>query len=332
MATIASARRTTWRSVRRATSGSGAPTLFECVELVHDALPDMKLSDIDLSITVLGKTLRAPLVIAAMTGGTDQAGRINRELASIAEERGYGFGLGSQRAMHVRARRWRHLPSARRRAETAGPRQHRRRAGPRDGDERGARARRRGRRRRALHPPEPGDGAVQPGGDRDFAGGLDTIQRLGRDLGVPVVVKETGCGISPPGPRRLRGAGVQHVDVSGAGGTSWVAVETERAQRRATPAERSARRSGDWGVPTAASVALPAPPGFETIIATGGVASGLDAAGHRPRGSAAGIARPVLQAFMTAGEDGAIALPRGGGERDPRRDAPRRRARTRRPP
>src|SRR5207237_2047966 len=79
-----------------------ASTLLECVRLVHDALPDLDADDIDTSVTLFGKRLRAPIVIASMTGGTDEAGRINRELASIAEERGYGFGLGSQRAMHVR--------------------------------------------------------------------------------------------------------------------------------------------------------------------------------------------------------------------------------------
>src|SRR6516165_5293430 len=77
-------------------------TLFDDVRLVHDALPDLDLDEIDTSQEILGKRLRAPLVIAAMTGGTEEAARINRELASIAEERGYGFGLGSQRAMHVR--------------------------------------------------------------------------------------------------------------------------------------------------------------------------------------------------------------------------------------
>src|SRR5580692_8879191 len=77
-------------------------TLLADVRLVHDALPGLTLAEVDPSATLLGKTLRAPLFIAAMTGGTNEAGRINRELASIAEERGYGFGLGSQRAMHVR--------------------------------------------------------------------------------------------------------------------------------------------------------------------------------------------------------------------------------------
>src|ERR1700733_11988847 len=113
-------------------------TLLECVHLVHDALPDIKLADVDTSVTLFGKTLRAPIVIASMTGGTEEAGRINRELAGIAEQRGYGFGLGSQRAMHVRP-------------------------GTGDVDERGVRPRGRGRSRRALRSSEPGDGARPAG-------------------------------------------------------------------------------------------------------------------------------------------------------------------------
>ena len=78
-------------------------TLLEQVRFIHDALPDLDAGALDTSTAILGKTLRAPIVIAAMTGGTEEASRVNRELSSIAEERGYGFGLGSQRAMHVRA-------------------------------------------------------------------------------------------------------------------------------------------------------------------------------------------------------------------------------------
>ena len=74
-------------------------TLLECVELVHDALPELALDEIDTSVTLLGKKLRAPILVAAMTGGTARSREINRELASIAEERGYGFGVGSQRPM-----------------------------------------------------------------------------------------------------------------------------------------------------------------------------------------------------------------------------------------
>ena len=86
-------------------------TLFEQVRLVHDGMPDLHVDDVDPSLTVFGKRLSAPIVIAAMTGGTDEAGRINRELSSIAEERGYGFGLGSQRAMMKRPERNRVRPT-----------------------------------------------------------------------------------------------------------------------------------------------------------------------------------------------------------------------------
>jgi isopentenyl-diphosphate delta-isomerase len=140
---------------------------------------------------------------------------------------------------------------------------------------------------------------VQPGGDRDFGKGLDTIARLVDDAGVPIIVKETGCGISPGVGRRLRSVGVAHVDVSGAGGTSWVGVETKRAAAAGDHAAQSLGEAlWDWGVPTGASVALLAPLGFQTIIATGGVGSGLDVARAITLGAkAAGLARPVLRAL-----------------------------------
>jgi isopentenyl-diphosphate delta-isomerase len=125
---------------------------------------------------------------------------------------------------------------------------------------------------------------------------------------VPVVAKETGCGIGPAAARKLASAGVKHVDVSGAGGTSWVAVEMQRAQGDEKDLGVVLR---DWGVPTAASVmiAARARPKFKTIIATGGVASGVDVAKALAVGAhAAGIARPVLQALMERGPEGARAL------------------------
>jgi isopentenyl-diphosphate delta-isomerase len=116
-------------------------------------------------------------------------------------------------------------------------------------------------------------------------------------------VKETGCGISSAVGRRLRDVGVTHVDVSGAGGTSWVGVETRRA---AAAGDARARSLGealwDWGIPTAASVAALASLGFEAILATGGIATGLDVARALALGAtAAGFARPVLKALY-AGE------------------------------
>jgi isopentenyl-diphosphate delta-isomerase len=287
-----------------------ASTLLECVRLVHDALPDMALEQVDTSISLLGKKLRAPLVIASMTGGTDEAGRINRELANIAEERGYGFGLGSQRAMHVRPEsnltyRVRELAPSTLVLGNVGVVQARSMTTKElDGlvEDVGADA-------LCVHL-NPAMEIVQRGGDRDFSEGLATIERLVRDLGVPVVVKETGCGISPSVGGRLRDVGVRHIDVSGAGGTSWVGVETKRA---AAGGDESARQLGeafwDWGIPTAASVALLAPMGFETIVATGGIGTGLDVARAIALGaSAAGIARPVLRALSAGGRQGATAF------------------------
>ena len=132
-----------------------------------------------------------------------------------------------------------------------------------------------------------------------------------RDVGVPVVVKETGCGIAPSVGRRLRDVGVKHVDVSGAGGTSWVGVETKRAEAAGDAGARALGEAlWDWGIPTAASVALLAPHAASTtIIATGGIATGLDVARAIALGaSAAGIARPVLRALAAGGRAGALAF------------------------
>jgi isopentenyl-diphosphate delta-isomerase len=285
----------------------GATTLFENVRLVHDALPDLDADAIDLGTTLLGKRLRAPILIAAMTGGTDEAGRVNHELASIAEERGYAFGLGSQRAMHVRPG-----SGATYRVRSAAPSalvlgnigvvQAREMTTPevrRLVDEVGADA-------LCVHL-NPAMELVQTGGDRDFSRGLETIARLVRDVGVPVVVKETGCGISRAVALRLRDAGAKHVDVSGAGGTSWVGVEAKRAEEQGDERARTLGEAlWDWGIPTAASVALLAPLGFESLIATGGVGTGIEIAKAIALGaSVGGIARPVLRALHVGGREAA---------------------------
>jgi isopentenyl-diphosphate delta-isomerase len=281
-------------------------TLFEQVELVHDSLPELALDEIDTSITVMGKKLRAPIIVAAMTGGTARAREINRELAAIAEERGYGFGLGSQRAMLRGGKD--DTYEVRDVAPTAlilgniGGVQARELSTDAVADLAG----RVGADAMCVHL-NPAMEIVQPGGDRYFAGVLGAIERLVEELKIPVVAKETGCGLGPRAARRLARAGVKHVDVSGAGGTSWVAVETERATEDARPLGVALR---DWGVPTAASVMIckRARPRFSTIIATGGVASGLDAARAIVLGAhVAGIARPVLQAFVNGGREGALA-------------------------
>jgi isopentenyl-diphosphate delta-isomerase len=287
-----------------------ASTLLECVRLVHNALPDLSARDVDLSAVVLGKRLRAPLVIAAMTGGTAEAARVNGELATLAEERGIGFGLGSQRAMHVRPES-RPTYEVRALAPTTlvlgnvGVVQAR----SMSRDELDELVRSVGADALCVHL-NPAMELVQPGGDRDFSEGLATIARLVSDLSVPVIVKETGCGISPEVAARVRSVGARHVDVSGGGGTSWVGVETKRAAAAGDEAARSLGEAlWDWGIPTGASVALLAPMGFDTLIATGGIATGLDVARSIALGAtAAGIARPVLKALMAGGRAAAAAF------------------------
>jgi isopentenyl-diphosphate delta-isomerase len=280
-------------------------TLLECVKLVHQSLPDISLDDIDLGVDILGKRLRAPIAIAGMTGGTDRAADVNRALARIADRRGYAFGLGSQRAMQkvpetawtYRVREWAPGVLLFGNIGVVQARQQESKTIEALVREIGADA-------LCIHM-NPAMELVQPGGDRDFRGGVETMRRLVKDLPVPVIAKETGNGISAETAKKLREAGVKYIDVSGAGGTSWVGVETLRA-------EGSARKLGellwDWGVPTAAAVHFSAREGH-TVIATGGIRTGYDVARAIALGATlGGIAREALKAFNDGGEEGADAF------------------------
>jgi isopentenyl-diphosphate delta-isomerase len=280
----------------------GRTTLLECVELVHDSLPELAMSDLDIGVTMFGKRLRAPILIAAMTGGTEEAGAVNHTLAKIAERRGYAFGLGSQRAMQ-RAPETAWTYEVRKVAPTilllgnVGVIQARDQAS----ETLDKLVRDIGADALCVHM-NPAMEVIQPEGDRDFRGGLDTFSRLKRELSVPVIAKETGNGIAPRAAHRLREVGITTVDVSGAGGTSWVGVETLRAEG---DAKELGERFWDWGVPTAASIVYAQKAGHD-VIATGGVRSGLDVARAIALGAKiAGIARPVLQALNEGGEAGA---------------------------
>jgi isopentenyl-diphosphate delta-isomerase len=277
-------------------------TLFACVRLVHDALPELCLDSIDLSVAVLGKRLRAPLLIAGMTGGTRRARDINRTLASIAQERGYAFGLGSQRAL-LKDRSLCDTYEVRDVAPDAlllgnlGGVQLAQMSVQEVEDLVGLV----GADALCIHL-NPAMELVQPEGDRDFRGVLDSLGRIAADLSVPVVAKETGCGLSRCVARRLATAGIRHVDVSGAGGTSWVAVESHRAAAEQRGIGETFR---EWGIPTAACLAFVAQAGFHTVIASGGVVSGLDVARAIALGAtAAGLARPLLKALDSTGSQG----------------------------
>ncbi len=273
--------------------------LLEQVQLVHDALPELAVADVDLQTTFAGKPLAAPVVIAAMTGGVDRAHDINRDLAAVAEELGIGFAFGSQRPLLTDGITAGY--EVRDVAPTAlvlgniGVVQARSASSQALADLVG----RSGADALCVHL-NPAMEVVQPGGDDDFRGGLDTIQRLVEELTVPVVVKETGCGLSRSVGDRVAALGVRWADTSGAGGTSWVGVEALRAAGRQ---QALGATFWDWGIPTAASVAQLSGTGLG-VCATGGVSNGLSIARAVALGAACGgIARTFLQAQARGGRD-----------------------------
>lgn len=283
----------------------GKTTLLEDVELLHDSLPELAWDELDTRVDALGRTLGAPLLITGMTGGATRAREINRTLASVAQELGLAFGVGSQRAILkdrslLQTYQVRdiapdilllgNIGAVQATAMSTGEAQDL-------VDAIGADA-------LCVHL-NPGQELIQPEGDRDFRGCVDGIARLVADLGVPVIAKETGCGLSPKTLDRLADAGVKWVDTSGAGGTTWIGVEALRA-----PAHE--RAVGDlfweWGVPTAASVIWATERGFK-VIGSGGLRDGLQAAKVLALGaSLAGMALPWLRAAHDGGPDAALAF------------------------
>jgi isopentenyl-diphosphate delta-isomerase len=277
-------------------------TLLEDVHLVHQALAEIAVEEIDLSVELCGKRLSAPVVISGMTGGTPRARTINRDLALAASKAGVAMGVGSQRAMaeHPDLEETFQVKDAAPdlvlfgnlgvvQARALGP------------EKVAELARRIGADAMAIHL-NPAQEMIQDNGDRDFRGATDAIARLVETLPCPVIVKETGCGLSLQAARRLAYVGVKTVDVAGAGGTSWVAVEARRA------AEGSAARElgtelWDWGLPTAVSTVAAAAAGLE-VIASGGLRTGLDVSRALALGArAGGLAAPVLRAQRAGGAD-----------------------------
>jgi isopentenyl-diphosphate delta-isomerase len=282
--------------------------LFRAVQLVHRALPELSLDEIDLRATLCGVELSAPLMIVGMTGGTERAGQVNRDLAQLAEEAGIAFGVGSMRVLLDQPEM---LPTF---AVHARPKLLMANLGAQQLVQRGPDA--------ALKLIDmlqadgicihlnPAQELVQDEGDRDFRGCLDAIAKLAQR--VPrLIVKETGCGIGPAVARDLARRGVRTVDVSGQGGTSWPRVEQLRA--KSDEGRALGEMLSSWGIPTAACVAsVRAAVPDVGLIASGGIRSGLDAAKAIALGAdVAGAALPMVRAHHDAGIDGARSVLNG---------------------
>jgi len=286
--------------VREGRGRSAASSGLDVVRFVHDALPEIDHDTIDLSAELLGKSLKRPFLISSMTGGPSRAEGINARLAEAAQALGIALAVGSQRVAlesnadlglgsDLRRRapdalilanlgavqfvKGYGLDQARRAVEMIGA----------DG--------------LILHL-NPLQEAVQAEGDRDWRGVSAAIAAVAEAFPGRLIIKETGAGISGAVARRLQDLGVAGLDVAGAGGTNWGLIEGARAA--GGRAETVVRPFAAWGVPTARSLidAAAAAPKM-TLIGSGGIADGLDAArairlGAQVVGQAAGVLEAAL--------------------------------------
>ncbi|RZH68924.1 type 2 isopentenyl-diphosphate Delta-isomerase [Natrinema altunense] len=276
------------------TSGAG----FTDIDLVHEALPEVHRDEIETTVDLFGHELAAPIVIESMTGGHPNTTKLNRTLAEAAERTNVAMGVGSQRAglelddeavlesyTVVRDA----APNAFLYGNVGAAQLLE--YGVDDVEEAVAMI---DADAMAIHLNFLQE-AVQPEGDVDASGCLAAIERVADELSVPVIVKETGNGISRETATRLADAGVDAVDVAGQGGTTWSGIESHRAA--AVGAERQeaiGRLFRAWGVPTAVST-LEAAAVHDCVIASGGVRSGLDIAKAIALGArAGGLAKPFL--------------------------------------
>ena len=245
-------------------------TGFEDIELIHRALPEVHKEEIDISTEVFGKKLESPLFITAITGGHVAAKDINKELATVAEEKQIGLGVGSQRAAIVNPELRdtydvvrEYAPSALVLGNIGAPQSDLAEKAVEilDSDI------------LAIHL-NPLQEAIQPEGDVDARGYIDSIAEI--------------C---------------KTIDIEGAGGTSWAAVETYRADDRYL-----GELFWDWGIPTAVSTAEVVNSVDIPVVSSGGIRSGLDAAKAIALGAdAVGMALPALKGAYE-GQDALVQM------------------------
>ena len=283
--------------------------LLEDVRLMHQALPELDLGEIDLGTEFFGKKLKAPLMITSMTGGADFAERMNTGLAEIAERYGIAFAVGSQRVMLRHPEVTAHFAV--------------RRAIPNSvllGNI--------GAVQLSEYPPDiiaglvdqieadgicvhlnPAQELMQAEGHRNFKGLSDQIARLVDLLKGRVLVKETGTGMSLETLQKLNSIGVKYIDVAGSGGTSWTKVESYRASNKIL--RQAGQIFSNWGIPTALSLlaARNICDSKTCLIGSGGIFNGLDCARAIACGAnLAGFARPILLKFIEEGSEGAASF------------------------
>lgn len=282
---------------------SAITTGLEKFQFVHEALPELNLDEVDTTLSLFGKKLRAPILISSMTGGTDEAETINLRLAEAAQAEGIAMGLGSQRAAIEHPERAstfqvrKVAPDILLLANLGaiqlnygyGLDQCQRAVDMIEADA------------LILHL-NPLQEAVQEGGDLNWKGLAKKIEAVCKKIGVPVIAKEVGWGISKKTTKLLLECGVSAIDVAGAGGTSWSQVEMYRAPDEFI--RKLAASFVGWGIPTAESIQIVRKAAPEmTIFASGGIKDGIDIAKCVALGaSLGGMAGQILKAGAVSTE------------------------------
>jgi isopentenyl-diphosphate delta-isomerase len=280
---------------------------LDSVELIHEALPEMNLQEVDMTTSLFLEhkiALSSPIFISSMTAGHEQGRQINHALARLSDRRQILMGVGSQRRELTDKEAGQEWIEVRKQAPKAlllgniGLSQLI--ESPID------------QIRRLIESTEalalfvhlnPLQEALQPEGTANFKAGLAAIENLVKLAGVPVIVKEVGSGFSESTLKRLNDTGIKAVDVSGRGGTHWGRVEGYRSQEDEL-LYKVAQTFANWGISTVQSLANAknANVGYE-VWASGGVRSGLDVAKLLALGAnKVGLAKPFLAAALQGDE------------------------------
>ena len=283
---------------RKATTG------LENVHLVHKALPEVNRAKTDLSTAVFGYKFSAPIIVGAMTGGTEEATKINGAIAEAVEKLHLGMGVGSQRAAIEDKRLAKTFAVVRKKAPNAflianiggvqlvhgyGAKEVKKAMDMINADA------------VAIHLNALQE-AVQPEGQTNFEGVLARIAEMARALDKPVIVKETGAGIAAEEARNLEAAGVKGIDVGGCGGTTFAAVEYFRMEHEKK--RFLADVFWDWGIPTAASLVEVTQAVKIPVVASGGLRTGTDIAKVLAIGAClASVSHPILSSAVKSARE-----------------------------
>lgn len=279
-------------------------TGFERYYFKHNALPEVNLEEVSTKAELLGRTFTFPLFISSMTGGYTDAGPVNEIIARFCENFDLPFGVGSQRAMLeddsltdtfsvVR----KHAPNAFICANIGGAQligglSKEKQKQMVDSIQANA----------VIVHLNPLQELMQPEGDRNFKGILDGIEHLVGEVKIPVIVKETGAGISEYVARQLLNAGAEAIDVAGSGGTSWSKVENSRNSN-----QQPHHAFDDWGIPTVDCLKQISKLQWDRtfgLIASGGIRTASDMAKSLCLGANfTATAQPVIKAIKNGGEE-----------------------------